>query len=165
MKWREWIEGRKEFEAKLKAEFPMLYEGLGIHWREGGMLDGITVGPGWWDIVYEVSKSLEELMKSEPTFRTRVGQVKEKFGGLRFYIDGIGAMYQDDKEREYWFSENLKPESTWMEAVRLVSKAEKESLETCEYCGARPATTSDYHPWLKTLCAKCHEERKGGNSI
>lgn len=137
MKWREWTERRMEFEAKLKAEFPILYKGLGIHWREGGMLDGITVGPGWWNIVHQLSKKLSELAAQDPSLTVMAVQVKEKLACLTYYV------------------------SPYVEtADLLIGEAAKESRETCEYCGAKPATVSDYHPWLKTLCARCHEERK-----
>jgi len=150
-KWREWTEKRAEFEAKLKTEFPLLYEGLGVHWRDGGMLNGITVGPGWWDIIYELSKKLETLMVENSGFRIKVVQIKEKFSNMRYYIDSPN--YEDNFDA--WQKDPAN------KAVLLIGEAEKETMTTCEYCGAKGATISDYHPWLKTLCAKCHEERKG----
>ena len=160
MKWREWEGRKKDFEAELKAGFPMLYEGLGVHWREGGMLGGIGVGPGWWDIIREVSQGLESLMKQEPTFKLKVVQVKEKYGGLRFYVDKIGGSYWDNNESEHTFLEDAEPKQAYEKATQLIRKAERESLTTCEYCGAKEAYMSDYSSWLKTLCTECHEERK-----
>lgn len=160
MKWREWEGRRKDFEAKLKMEFPLLYEGLRIHWSEGGMLGGIGVGPGWWDIICEVSRGLESLMEQQPAFRMKAVQVKEKYGGLRYYVDKIGATYWDGNESEHTFPDGAEPRRAYEEAARLIRKAERESLETCEYCGAKGAYMSDYSSWLKTLCAECHEERK-----
>lgn len=76
-------------------------------------------------------------------------QVKEKFGGLRFYIAGERAIDLD----------------------LLVDAAEAQSFHTCELCGEhgvkgwdpetrRPifrATTSG--GWRKTLCEPCREKK------
>lgn len=68
--------------------------------------------------------------------RPRAAQVKEKFGGMRYYLSG-GAP----------------------EIYALVHEAEEASFHICEYCGA-PGTT-DSKPggyWLKTLCDACRAD-------
>ena len=54
-------------------------------------------------------------------------QVKEKFGGLRFYTGGASD-----------------------EMNKLIEEAEKQSFKICELCGApgEPTSTS----WIRTLC-------------
>lgn len=64
-------------------------------------------------------------------------QVKEKFGGLRFYIGG-GDKHIND----------------------LISKAEKESFEICEYCGSIDDVKQTRGGWIKTLCWVCRGETK-----
>ena len=63
----------------------------------------------------------------------RAVQVKEKFGGLRFYMTGGTD-----------------------EIFDLIEKAEALSYKTCESCGA-PGTQSN-SKWITTLCEDC---RKG----
>ena len=60
-------------------------------------------------------------------------QVKEKFGGLRFYVN-----------------------SATEEMYRLISEAESQSYEICEECG-KPGTLSQKIKggWMKTLCLEC----------
>ena len=71
------------------------------------------------------------LLKEEiPT----IVQVKEKFGGLRFYMDG-----GTPEMRNY------------------VHFAETMSMNTCECCGASGEPRND--GWVKTLCEKHHRER------
>lgn len=66
-------------------------------------------------------------------------QVKEKFGGLRFYMD-----HGTQKMRA------------------LVNQAELDSNTTCEECGAQGVARRS--GWIKTLCDK-HAQDKYGNLI
>ena len=61
----------------------------------------------------------------------RAAQVKEKFGGLRFYMtSGNDEIYA------------------------LVRKAEELSYYICEICGAA-AETDNHDKWIRTICKKC----------
>jgi len=88
------------------------------------------VGPGWHDIIERLIPDLLAL-----GWTGEVSQVKEKFGGLRWYCDSDGASGIYDR----------------------ISQAEDESFKTCEYCGA-PGKPRDLS-WIKTLCDKCAEPR------
>lgn len=71
--------------------------------------------------------------KGKPHLRFRVDQVKEKFGGLRFYYHG-----GDD------------------EISGMVRLAESLSYRTCEYCGS----TKDIgytKGWIISCCKSCYE--------
>ena len=61
-------------------------------------------------------------------------QVKEKFGGLRFYINGASKECHD-----------------------IISKYEKLSYETCERCG-NPGKPNDTG-WITTLCDECRNKQ------
>ena len=65
----------------------------------------------------------------------RAAQVKEKFGGLRFYM----TMGTD-------------------EVYGLIDKAEALSRKTCEECGEPGEERSG--GWIHTLCNNCHENRE-----
>lgn len=88
------------------------------------------VGPGWRSILESLVKDL--LAKG---WSGEVSQVKEKFGGLRFYCESDGAPGIYDR----------------------IQEAEDESFKTCEECGA-PGRPRDWS-WIKTLCDKCAEVR------
>jgi len=75
-----------------------------------------------------LAKALEDL----PTIQ----DVKEKFGGLRFYVSGAS-----DKVYNY------------------IEFAEALSHRTCEECGAPGERRSG--GWIKTLCDTHHKSRKG----
>ena len=62
-------------------------------------------------------------------------QIKEKFGGLRFYI---GAATEAIHKR--------------------IAEAEEESFRTCELCGA-PAQNENDRGWLRTRCEACKDKK------
>ena len=69
-----------------------------------------------------------------------VDQVKEKFGGLRFYFGGLNAI-------------------DWERIEPIVNKAESESYHICEQCG-EPGKLYGNIPWWQTLCDKHLDEYK-----
>lgn len=92
---------------------------------------GVTVEDGWADIIAALCVKIEAYCKAEGMPLPVVGQVKEKFGGLRFYVDSYFAPI-----------------------ARLISEAERESEKTCEVCGA-PGELRE-GSWVRALCGK-HE--------
>lgn len=90
---------------------------------------GADVGDGWVPLIDELIQELIALGWDKDC-----QQIKEKFGGLRFYI-GSGT------------------DAIWDAIVR----AEERSYEVCEDCGA-PGTVRK-GGWWKTRCDACHESR------
>ena len=90
------------------------------------------VGEGWSEILDDLVRDLETL-----GWDGTVYQVKEKFGGLRFYIGDGGD--------EIW------------ERIR---KAEEESIKTCEDCGADGKRRGG--SWIRTLCEECQQKAQTG---
>lgn len=89
------------------------------------------VGKGWSSIIEKLVQDLLELGWDGWAL-----QIKEKFGGLRFYIDtGSDAVHD------------------------RISQAECLSYETCEECGTpgKPRTGG----WIKTLC----DEHAAGRTV
>ena len=84
------------------------------------------VGPGWSKIVQRLIRDLFIL-----GWDGELHQIKEKFGGLRFYIGGgSDAIF------------------------RRIDAAEAESVRTCEACG-EPGTTAGPGFWIRALCDSC----------
>lgn len=99
---------------------------------------GIECGDGWFNLVDRLSgaceREIETLMaQGEPTEGwPRIAQIKEKMGGLRFYVNGP---LSDDLQTRILKVENI------------------ESLRTCERCGA-PGKLRDGR-WRHTYCDNC----------
>lgn len=85
---------------------------------------GFQCGPGW---VALIDSTLRELAADCP--ESRIVQVKEKFGGLRIYLE--------DKTDET--------------AKAILRRAEESSLRVCEVCGA-PGQRMATHGWVRVRC-------------
>lgn len=122
---------KKELEDKLFEKYPKLYEGRNLGMRHNLMCFGFECGDGWYTIIDELSS---KITKEDPS--AMAVQVKEKFGGLRFYM---GAY--TDKVYDY------------------TGEAEKLSYKTCEKCGSTENVAQTKGGWIKTLCVSCMGEK------
>ena len=126
-----------KFTERMTTKFPLMFEG-----RHGGF----ETGPGWWPIIEALCTNIQEhinwqnsnrelLLKNNPNNyeipkevpQVVIQQIKEKFGGLRFYYEG-----GDERIRG------------------MVIMAESWAGSSCEECGAPGYRTSE--GWIKTLC-------------
>ena len=83
-----------------------------------------NVGPGWIGLVVKLTQALRTI-HSNGEFNLH--QLKEKFGGMRFYVDGSTDL-------------------GWT----IIGWAESMSYKYCEECGQFGEVRGD--GWLKTLC-------------
>lgn len=104
-----------EIRMSLREEFPE-YD-----------LPPLEMGDGWIGVVRRLLERCREA-----NIVMSVHQVKEKFGGLRFY-----AAVLDDSSLDVFYS--------------IVREAEAEAETTCEKCG-RPGSLRSDRPWIRTLC-------------
>jgi hypothetical protein len=105
---------KKELEQKLVQRWPSWFNVTGDQ-RETRMADGFAHGEGWFNIVWRQCKDLEPLVAEAEKATGRpfeALQVKQKFGGLRVYVN-----HPTDTIR------------------KRIETAQLESLRTCEVCG------------------------------
>jgi hypothetical protein len=93
-----------------------------------GWAPDLDVGVGWHDLISVLDGALARL---DPEYT--VVQIKEKFGGLRYYIGTIDP-------------------SVRTEAETLIHIAEQAALHSCEECGRYAAGTEEVNGWYHTLC-------------
>jgi hypothetical protein len=84
----------------------------------------LSVSEGWYDLIKSLIDELIAL-----GWDRRVHQVKEKFGGLRFYVENI-------------------PEG----GEEIIRKYESLSYKICEKCGEEGQLRGGNGQWLRTLC-------------
>lgn len=99
---------------------------------------GLSVGDGWVPLLRDLIIKLEA-RASKTTIPLVVVQVKEKFGGLRFYTHNGDGFDQDD-----------------------IRAAEGLSFKTCEWCGTKGGPDTTNTGWMLTLCPPCIERRAKG---
>ena len=84
------------------------------------------VGPGWSGLVDAIYDRLPET--------AHISQIKEKYGGLRFYVYGVSG-----------------------EVLDFIDEMEEKSYTICEMCG-EPGKPRE-GGWILTLCDKHDKER------
>lgn len=133
------------FVKGLEEKYPIMY---------GYSYGGICVGKGWWPIIESLSRQIngyvewrndtrERLLQNNPNDfpvpeevpPVVVTQVKEKFGGLRFYYNGGDSKVDG-----------------------MVRMAEAWADHTCETCGVPGKLRKG--GWLRTLCDEHEAERQ-----
>jgi len=85
----------------------------------------------WIPLVDELCTEIQKQC-DEQGFQITCSQMKEKFGGLRFYVN-----YATD---EIW---------------KLIDKCQKESMEICQECGCKNCNVSSTSDWITYLCDPC----------
>lgn len=128
-----------DLEKKLYTAFPRLFRPRGKpRVRLTGY--GIQTGDGWYRLIYELCEQIQK-HADEKHFDVLATQVKEKFGGLRFYLRGADEHID-----------------------KLIEEAELKSCTMCEVCG-EPGARRTSGGWLRTMCDKHNEEylREWGN--
>lgn len=125
------------FAAEMKQRFPKLLSG-----RYGGF----AVGPGWWPILESLCHQINSHVEWKQNQKEKYGrgegcddvvveQIKEKFGGLRFYYSGGDDVVDG-----------------------MVRMAESWAGRSCEQCG-KPGK-SRQGGWIRTLCDEHEAERQ-----
>lgn len=109
----------QELTERVFQRCPIIYRGAGAKPSKNLMCFGFECRSGWSEMILMLSESVEKLAREKQQQGVAdedlpiVVQVKEKFGGLRFYV-----------------------QNACEEIYALISQAEKCSYGICEICGA-----------------------------
>jgi hypothetical protein len=88
-----------------------------------------AVGDGWYKLIYELVHDIRINDLKKGDWVTKATQVKEKFGGLRFYVTGTS-------------------DKNWA----LIRTAEQKSYGICEETGSEVEVGTWTRDWTKTMC-------------
>lgn len=124
---------RKELTQKLFSDYPKLYVDKDKPDHVSLMCYGFECGDGWFNLINELSRSLEKLIE-ERNLNLRAFQVKQKFGRLRFYTEHENASKDDTAD-----------------IYAAIRGAEDMSYKTCEMCG-KPGVIRNDRSWATVLC-------------
>ena len=119
------------FEKAMTEKYPLMFsEPMG----------GFCCGEGWWPILESLCSQIQhhidwKAKQGNHIPQVTVAQIKEKFGGLRFYYSGGDETIDG-----------------------MVSMAESWASKTCETCG-KPGLSRN-GGWIKTLCDEHEAERQ-----
>ena len=119
----------EEFTKRMEETYPEMFS---------NPYGGFAVGEGWWPILESLCSQIshhvkwkneqkEKYSQGEGCPQVVVAQIKEKFGGLRFYYDGGDGVLDG-----------------------MVRMAESWAAHSCETCGKPGLRRSG--GWIRTLC-------------
>ena len=107
---------------------------------------GMECNEGWKDII---ERTHEKLSHIDPDYK--IDQIKEKFGGLRYYYSHSFEDYNDIRRKIM---------------DDIVTAAEIEASRTCELCGANcnsdEVEVRSHNYWYFGYCKSCADKHTGG---
>lgn len=126
-----------EFEQRMLATYPQLFS---------QPFGGFAIGQGWWPVIEALCANIQSHVnhrneqatkynRGVPMEQPVVAQIKEKFGGLRFYLDG--------GDEQIW---------------GMIRMAEAWADSSCEECGSPGKRRSG--GWIRTLCDHHEQEHQ-----
>ena len=134
---------KAELQEKLYADYPEIFKQKDLDMMQTAMCWGIQCGDGWYTLIDElcanIKNHVENFNRNKPEedhMVCQATQVKEKFGGLCFYIYG-GDEYIDG----------------------MISFAESMSYHICAECSAPSEKQENNRGWIYTLCKECKENK------
>jgi hypothetical protein len=96
---------------------------------------GFMCDEGWHPLIYELLDKIQAIVDREG-YDFQVTEIKEKFGGLRVYLD-----------------------SETDEIFDLIREYEQKSFTICEVCG-KHGKLRNLNGWYKTLCDDCRKDKR-----
>lgn len=95
-------------------------------------------GDGWLPLVEDAKRLVSEYNLKHPELKYPVEftQIKEKWGGLRLYLN-------------YYYPE----------ISDKIDELEEKSFDICEHCGTNKNVKTEWvHGWVMTLCDECRKK-------
>jgi len=127
----------KKLQEKLFKKYPEIFANTDKPFSQSLMGFGICCEDGWYWLIEQLCSVLQKGTDKYEDPQAVAFQVKQKWGGLRFYVDGA-----NDKQRA------------------MISLVENMSLSICEDCGTMKNVKLVGKSWLRTLCEDCEEKNK-----
>jgi hypothetical protein len=127
---------KKELQDTLFNKYPKIFRQRTLPMAETAMCWGIDTGDGWYKIIDLLCELLQWDIDNNNYPQIEAVQVKEKFGGLRFYTN-----WKNDQQSG------------------MIKYAEQLSNYVCEDCGTMEGVTQT-KGWIVTLCPKCMKAYK-----
>ena len=125
---------KKELQDKLYTKYPKIFRQKDLPKEESCMYWGIDTEDGWYWLIDSLCSSIQWTIDHNPHLnipQVEAEQVKQKFGGLRFYFSG-GSL----------------------DISGMVHYAENLSYKICENCGSIKNVTQT-KGYVQSLCEDC----------
>lgn len=129
---------KDELQDKLYEKYPKIFRQKDLPMTHTCMCWGICCGDGWHELLDRLCSDIQTHIDNGAgkVGQVEALQVKEKFGTLRFYVNGGDEVIRN-----------------------LITQAMGLSGRICEICGSTEGASTNSDGWLKTLCRKCREKK------
>lgn len=135
----------EEFDRHMCEKYPIMFRERNLPMNQTCMCWGFNIGKGWYSVLDELCEKLEFIYK-QSNIRVIFQQVKEKYGGARFY-------FGTEKEKG---KENNDDDKQWIDIIsNEVSRAEQICDYVCAECGCHKNDTITIGGWVYDCCEKC----------
>lgn len=125
----------KKLQEQLYKKYPKIFAQKDLPKTESPMYWGILCGDGWYVLLDVLCGTIKRLVDSGKIKSIEATQVKQKFGGLRFY-------YEPHNE----------------ELDSIIEFAEILSYYICEHCGMSDSSVVQTKGYVLTLCKNCRSK-------
>lgn len=132
-------------ERQLQESFPFMSSEDSKNVYKGW---GCDCADGWFSLIRDMCQEItDRYAKDSIPVDIVVLQVKEKYGGLRFYYSFAGVS-----------EKSVEKEALKQDIAQIVYDYEQKSETICEECGASGIIRTDLC-WIQTLCDSCYQHR------
>lgn len=147
-----------ELQNALCAKYPSIFREIGGEPSQTCMAFGIECGNGWHDLIDLLCDSISHQVETtnqyypQTKFAVVAAQVKEKYGGLRFYVD-----YVYDHEAD---ANSMRIINQRIDTITgMIHMVERMSVRTCETCGGKCEVDRE-SPFPRAECYACDVLRR-----
>ena len=133
---------KRNLENSLFRKYPDLFRDKDAGLQENLMCSGFECLDGWYDLIDNLCKEILEHCYNARIPLPSVNQVKEKFGGLRFYIDTVIDYEEDNATIKKYDA-----------LYAIIDKYEAKSFNVCEECGKPGSFIHNGRAY--TRCSEC----------
>jgi hypothetical protein len=127
---------KQKLDETLCKKYPKIFAQRGLPMNQTAMCWGFQCGDGWYTLIDSLCRLIQYHCDDSKCTQLEATTVKEKFGGLRFYVTGGDAV----TEAYIRFAEFL-------------------SNDVCETCGTT-AGVEQTEGWIYTMCKPCLKKFK-----
>lgn len=130
---------KTELDEQLVKKYSKIFADRNADMKETAMCWGFECGDGWYWLIDNLCDSIQSYIDQNEHLhipQVIATQVKEKWGGLRFYINGGDGRI-----------------------AGMIQLAEHMSFKICEICGSTE-NIKQTEGWVQSLCPNCFENKK-----
>jgi len=125
----------KKLTESLYHKYPKIFRQKDLDCQQTAMCWGFECDDGWFWLLDILCGTIQRYIDYNKKPQVEAVQVKEKYGGLRFYVDSI----DDLVDGMIWLAEHM-------------------SYKICETCGSQKDVATGKDGYIRTLCKECRKK-------